>query len=271
MFVRLTRKDGTPIWLNANLVVTIEAVRNGGSIVVPVGDGLDYEVRESVEKVIPMVEDAQDHVGTMPVPTTDALAVSPPPVLELDVGAEPAVSASAAPPVAEKKPEPTPEPTQDDAAQVASPTAEPPPEQPNFEAPDAVPEVSATEAASAVTAVAAIKAEIDEAESADGKKPAKRVRKTRTKPVPASTPATAGERKLPARRRATVRRTPLELTEEEVARLRVMAPRNVKRILNTLKAQFKVSDAESTVKALIEHGIISVDENGRATWLPEGG
>ena len=45
-FVRLTRLDGSPIWLNASFVVTVEPRKGGGSVVVPIGDGLDYDVKE---------------------------------------------------------------------------------------------------------------------------------------------------------------------------------------------------------------------------------
>jgi len=237
MFVRLTKKDGTPIWLNANFIVTIEAVRNGGSIVVPVGDGLDYEVRESVERVIPMVEDAQDSLPVLPVPSTDALVPSP---------------------------EPSPEPEPEKVPEAAAASEEPPPK-PDFVAPTDMSEANEAEAANAVAAVASIKAAI---EPVAEEKPAKRVRKAKAKPAPAGKPATEGERKLPTRRRASARRTPLELSAEQIDKLRAMAPRTVKKILNTLKAQFKVSDAEMTVKALVENGIISVDERERATWLP---
>ena len=69
MFVKLTKKDGSPVWLNANFIVTVESVRGGGSIVVPVGDGLDYEVSENVEKILPVIEKAQGAVAIVPVPT----------------------------------------------------------------------------------------------------------------------------------------------------------------------------------------------------------
>jgi len=237
MFVRLTKKDGTPIWLNANLIVTVEAVRNGGSIVVPVGDGLDYEVRESVERVIPMVEEAQDGSPVLPIPSTDALVPSPEPVPELEAAPEAA----------------------------SAPAPEEPPAKPDFVAPADAPETSEAEAANAVAAVASIKAAM---EPPAEEKPSKRTRKAKAKPAPPGKSATEGERKLPARRRASARRTPLELSAEQIDRLRSMAPRTIKKILNTLKAQFKVSDAEMTVKALVENGIISVDDHERATWLP---
>ena len=56
MFIQLTRTDGIPVWLNACFVVTVEPSRGGGSIVVPIGDGLDYEVKESPETVLSMLD-----------------------------------------------------------------------------------------------------------------------------------------------------------------------------------------------------------------------
>ena len=59
MFVRLTKKDGAPIWFNASYIVTVEPMRSGGATVVPIGDGLDYEVRERADDIITLVEKAQ--------------------------------------------------------------------------------------------------------------------------------------------------------------------------------------------------------------------
>ena len=56
MYIKLTKFDNTPIWLNAAFIVTIEPRREGvGSVVVPVGDGLDYDVRENPEAVLAMI------------------------------------------------------------------------------------------------------------------------------------------------------------------------------------------------------------------------
>ena len=302
MFVRFTKKDGTLVWLNANFIVTIEAVRNGGSIVVPMGDGLDYEVRESVETIIPMIEDAQSEMALVPVPTRDALVPSPG-----TVAAERREEAEAEDERRQKqasksrqshsqrqgrakKQEQTH--VQDEKPEAAAPEQESdvqggqvqengpleqaePAEQPSFEEPtvvqaDSQPETTEAESANAVAAVASIKAEIEKAAEAAEKKPAKRVRREKPKLAPAGTPATAGERKLPVRRR-TSRRTPLEMSAEDIDRLRSMAPRTVKRVINSLKSGFKVSDSEATVRALIENNIIEADENGRVTWLPVNG
>ena len=52
MFIKLTRTDGRPIWINPEFVVTVEDRKGGGAIVVPAGDGLDYDVKESSEAVM---------------------------------------------------------------------------------------------------------------------------------------------------------------------------------------------------------------------------
>ena len=58
MYIKLTRMNGQPIWLNASFVVTVEPTRIGGAIVVPIGDGLDYEVRETPETVLALLAGA---------------------------------------------------------------------------------------------------------------------------------------------------------------------------------------------------------------------
>ena len=77
MYIKLTRIDGRPIWLNASFVVTVEPQRNGGgSIVVPIGDGLDYEVRETPDTVLAMLEGAPAP-AVVPVPPPRSLAPQP--------------------------------------------------------------------------------------------------------------------------------------------------------------------------------------------------
>ena len=73
MYIKLTRANGDPIWINASFIVTIEPnVCSGGSIVVPIGDGLDYEVKESPEAVLAMLDGAPAP-AIIPVPASDAL------------------------------------------------------------------------------------------------------------------------------------------------------------------------------------------------------
>ena len=86
-FIKLTRFDNRPVWLNAGFIVTIEPRRDGvGSVVVPIGDGLDYDVREAPEEVLKMLSAAPDPV-VVPVPVLDdGLAPTPE-----DVSPEPEV------------------------------------------------------------------------------------------------------------------------------------------------------------------------------------
>ena len=76
MFIQLTRTDGSPVWLNASFVVTVEPSRSGGSIVVPIGDGLDYEVKEAPEDVLAVLEGAPS-AKVVPVPPPKTLAPRP--------------------------------------------------------------------------------------------------------------------------------------------------------------------------------------------------
>ena len=84
MYIKLTRFDNRPVWLNAAFVVTVEPRRDGsGSVVVPIGDGLDYDVRESPEEVLRML-DGCPAPQVVPVPVSDCLTKTP-----ADVSPEP--------------------------------------------------------------------------------------------------------------------------------------------------------------------------------------
>lgn len=76
MFIKLTRMDSTPIWLNAAFIVTVEPRKGGGAIVVPIGDGLDYEVREKPAAVLSMLS-AVPAPEIVPVTVSDGLAPTP--------------------------------------------------------------------------------------------------------------------------------------------------------------------------------------------------
>ena len=76
MYIKLTRMNGQPIWLNASFVVTVEPTRSGGAIVVPIGDGLDYEVRESPETVLALLA-GTPAPAVVPVRPPRALAPQP--------------------------------------------------------------------------------------------------------------------------------------------------------------------------------------------------
>ena len=77
MYIKLTRFDNRPVWLNASFIVTVEPRRDGnGTIVVPIGDGLDYDVRETPEQVLRMLEGAPEP-KVVPVPVSDCLTKTP--------------------------------------------------------------------------------------------------------------------------------------------------------------------------------------------------
>ena len=77
MYIKLTRFDNRPVWLNAAFVVTVEPRRDGsGAVVVPIGDGLDYDVRESPEIVLRMLEGCPAP-QVVPVPVSDCLTKTP--------------------------------------------------------------------------------------------------------------------------------------------------------------------------------------------------
>ena len=84
MYIKLTRFDNRPVWLNAAFIVTVEPRRDGsGAVVVPIGDGLDYDVRESPEEVLRMLEGCSAP-QVVPVPVSDCLTKTP-----ADVSPEP--------------------------------------------------------------------------------------------------------------------------------------------------------------------------------------
>ena len=236
MFIKLTKLDGTPIWINAVYVVTVEPRKGGGSVVVPVGDGLDYDVRESPEKVLAILGDVPAP-PVIPIPSSDALTktpadVSPEPESNRQLVAEARQEASA------QRPEPKPA-----AGGIESPvgmagTLVAP------EAGAATEAVTGTELANG--SAAAEVADGHEPEAAE-EKPRKRARKTTT----AKKPRAPRKAKKPA----------LPIPEAQVERLRKMAPGSVKKLQNTLQTQFKVEDAEGAVAALEANGVVKLDRD----------
>ena len=190
-FVRLTRLDGSPIWLNASFVVTVEPRKGGGSVVVPIGDGLDYDVRETPEAVLAYLDGAPVP-EVVPVPTSDALTPTPD-----DVSPEGG----------------------DDDAKKEEPEAEKPAKK-------------------------------------TARKTAKRKSAAAEKPEKAEEPPAFEQ--PPASPAA-------ELLDDEIARLRKMAPRTVKKLQNTLMTQFKSVNAEAALATLVVRGIIVVDGT-RVNW-----
>lgn len=124
MYIKLTRFDNRPVWINAAFVVTVEPRRDGsGAVVVPIGDGLDYDVRESPEEVLRMLEGCPAP-QVVPVPVSDCLTKTPadvspeperkppePVVEETPVAEKPAKKPRTKKPAATKKAKPAKKPT----------------------------------------------------------------------------------------------------------------------------------------------------------------
>ena len=242
MFIKLTRLDNSPIWLNAAFIVTVEPRKGGGTIVVPIGDGLDYEVRETAEAVLGMLGDAPTP-AVVPVPVPKGLTKTPDDVSPdrgmPDLLPERPVPAKPVSPVQSESPAPS-------AAPAASEAAE-------------VPKKSANEPAKAESPAVAASAE--EPEPA---KPAKRTRKTAAKTKTAAKPRKkAAAKKEPAP--APKPLTPLVLDEGQVERLKKMSPRSIRKLANTLMAQFKVGDPFEVIRALEEREFLKT-EGDRVLW-----
>ena len=214
MFIKLTRTDGRPIWINPEFIVTVEGRKDGGSIVVPGGDGLDYDVRESPQAVMDL---CGGKVVAAEIPPPPAQPAEPPPQ---EKPAEEKGTVSAEPTISE----PAPAKKRGRKASKAAAASAPPP----------VPETPpATEA-----------------------------------PVVAAEPATPAEEKPAAKpRKRTSRKKPaIDLTDEQMARLRKMAPGSRQKLLNTL-AHLKVPDAEATAVALIANKVLEILPDNHVNWL----
>jgi len=118
MFIKLTKCDGMPVWLNPEFIMRIEAWKTGSAVAVA-GDG-DFEVRETPSAVIALCTPPPPPAEEPPKPkargrrkkTEEPPAENPPvaepPVAEPPVEKAPAEEVVAA--VAEQNPEPGPEP-----------------------------------------------------------------------------------------------------------------------------------------------------------------
>lgn len=216
MFIKLTRTDGRPIWINPEFIVTVEGRKDGGSIVVPGGDGLDYDIKESPQAVMDL---CGGKVVAAEIPPPPATPADPPPP---EKGAEEKATVSGEPAASE----PVPAKKRGRKASKAAAAPEPAP----------VPE---TPPAAEPPAVAA------EAE-----------------------PVTPDEEKPPAKpRKRTSRKKPtIDLTDEQMARLRKMAPGSRQKLLNTL-VHLKVPNAEATAVALIANKVLEILPDNHVNWL----
>ena len=120
MFIKLTKTDGTAVWLNPDFIVRIEAWKKG-SAVAAAGDG-DFEVMETPRAIFEMVGGA---AGGTPATTVEAEPHKRKTRTRRKAEAEqPAEVAEA--PKAEAAPEPTPAP-EPESAPAPEPVPEPAP------------------------------------------------------------------------------------------------------------------------------------------------
>ena len=186
MFIKLTRLNNTPIWLNASFIVTVEPRSGGGAIVVPIGDGLDYDVKETPETVLAMLDGAPVP-AVVPVPVSDCLTQTPD-----DVSPEPET--------------PVPAPVESAPEVVAEP------------------------------------------------KPHRRAAAAKAK-------SSGARRAKSAAKKAEEPTAPVSFSDEQVERLRKMAPKSVGKLKNTLVSQFKVTDADAVVADLVARKAMSITGN----------
>ncbi len=279
-FIKLTQRDNRSIWINARFIVTIEP-KDGGALVVPMGDGMDYEVRESAETVVslcagevvaapkpgdaqrrqqqstqrqPQQQGAQKQADRPPVQKPESRQPPPAqnPTAKMAAEGEKAAAAAVAP--VEKKPVEV-------AAAPAVSEAKPAEE-------GSVAAGSASEAETA-PAIAVSPAPAEEA-AASAETPAKPAKKTRTrtartkKTAPASAAAGA-----PSADAEAVAKPGVAQSEDEIlAKAAKLGCRSRTRLMNTLKSQFgKTEDAAAAlVAAWAEKGELSIDGNGHVDW-----
>ena len=213
MFIKLTRTDGRPIWINPEFVVTVEGRQGGGAIVVPAGDGLDYDVKES-----------------------------PDAVMRLCGGGEPLSAAE----------------------QPAAEPAEPIDVLPMQDAP----ERPVVDAEATVQALREKVKRIREAAAAKTDRTPPNGKDAPPGKTEAQPPAEDAKPKTAAkpRKRASRSKKPaIDLTDEQMERLKKMAPSSRQKLLNTL-AHLKVSNAEATAVALLAHKVIEMTPDNHVSW-----
>lgn len=241
MYIKLTKLDNSPIWINSSFVVTIEPARNRpGSIVVPIGDGLDYDVRESAEEVLALLAGAPESV-VVPVQTSSGLTKTP-----ADVSPEGPVEPSAPPPA---KPVRKTRARKTKAAVAA--------------AADGAASGAAAETEKPVRRTRARKGEKNEGEGGDagggevgsgdaggddggndGAVKSEPQGETSVAPLVLSDEA-----------------VPPVLTDDQAARLQKMAPGSIRKLQNTLIAQFRISDVEAVLHELESRGFVTLDHD----------
>lgn len=217
MFLKFTRPDNKPIWINSAFVVTVEPARSGGSVVVPIGDGLDYDVKESPETVLAMLA-GTPAPAVVPVPAPKSLTKTPSDV-----------SPAGTDVLVKEKPAEV-------APKVETPAAEVPPP-------------------------------ADE-EPAKATKKTTRTRKTAAKKTTTKRTSKTKKAETEPAEEAPVPPPPPPpiLTDEQVGRVRKMAPGSIRKLQNTLVAQFKVADTEGAVRELVARGVLTLDKD-HVNWI----
>lgn len=259
-FVKLTRFDGRNIWINAQFLVTVEARKGGGALVVPMGDGMDYEVRESPEAVIALCAGQN-----APAPVAVAAAVQTPPPVVVEKPAAPAEERPA--PRAEKAaaaPEivasPAPAPAEDAAAPAAKPARKT-----RAKSTTAKTRKSAKASAKAAASEPAVEKEaapavVPAATSEPAVEPAAAVVVPPPAPPSAEPPPPAQPEKPKGRA--------MPSDDDILDRVAKMGCRSRTRLLNTLKSQFgkPEADAMALMGVGVEKGLLSIDGNGHVEW-----
>ena len=246
MFIKLTRIDGQDVWFNSQYVVTVEPRKGSGALVVPLGDGIDYEVRESPEMIVAALGGDLTPGKVKRPPSAAAVETKPPSVASADKVVQPSAAVSeAAPELPDFRINSAATPVPFELRNVPEAT----------EAAIVPPPAKKTVRRKRTTAKTAA---ADESPS-DAKK---------AEPA-AEAPAEAPPKKKTVRKAATrkPKLPPMPLTDEQLVRLQKMAPGNAKRLANTLKAQFALEETEPVVAALQAHGVITVNEQGRISWV----
>lgn len=263
MFIKLTQLNGKPIWFNQQYIVTVEPRKGSGALVVPLGDGLDYEVLESPGAIIDAMGGAMSPTGKPVAETTvpSTVAVPKPAIAE-----EPdfRIESGLIVPVKTTPPKENPA----EKAQVPDTDKKPKPdtqeEPPKKTAAKRPRKTSASHKTASATKDAEEKPAATSANAAEEKPPAKVVKATPAKEKTAKKAHTTTRKAATAKKKAAM--PPLPLTEDQLTRLQKMSPGSMRKLVNTLMSQFAVAETTAVVDALCVHGIISVTDQGHVDW-----
>lgn len=245
--------DGTPIWLNGGFVVTVEPRKGGGSVVVPIGDGLDYDVRETPDVVLGML----DGVPPAPIAVPTPRSLTPTPA-DVSPETDGFLQGGMEPPSKESEPKASePKTAQRPAKRGSRKTAK--------SAPAPAPESEPVASAAAPAQIQGMSV----AEPANAFAPvpdAGEVSVPDFAPESAAAPAPAPVESADFGGAPDIFAAP-DLSVEQVERLRRMAPGSLRKLRNTLVSQLKVTDVERTVLSLQNQGVITL-ERDRVIWNP---